>query len=334
MNSNSDRSGAGLSAASVPSAMPITTPHPTSGPAAVPSPAPIASKRVAAFPILDSAWRAALGCLHPTVIAWSILPLVVAGGALAMLGWLGWESAVDGVRALLERFDLLAAALKWLDSMGANRLRAMLAPIIVVALAVPLVVLVSLLLVSALMTPAVVDLVARQRYPALQRARGARWWQGLGWSLLCTLGAVLALLASLPLWLVPPLALVLPPLIWGWLTYRVFAFDVLADHASAPERRQLMHERRWPLLGMGVVCGYLGAAPALLWATGALTLILAPVMALLSVWLYTLVFAFAALWFAHYSLGALEGLRIDAAVRALRRAAPLIVPPTTPERPA
>jgi Etoposide-induced protein 2.4 (EI24) len=285
----------------------------------------MASKRVAAYPIFDSAWRAAWGCLHPTVIAWSILPLLVAGGALALLGWMGWEAAVAGVRALLERFDLLAAALKWLDSMGANGLRAMLAPIIVVALSVPLVVLVSLLLVSTLMTPAVVDLVARQRYPALQRARGARWWQSLGWSLLCTVGALLALVASLPLWLVPPLALVLPPLIWGWLTYRVFAFDVLADHASAPERRQLMHELRWPLLGMGVVCGYLGAAPALLWAMSAATLIFAPFVALLSVWLYTLVFAFAALWFAHYSLGALEGLRIDAAVRALRRAAP----PTT-----
>ncbi len=277
------------------------------------------SQRSIGHPIFDAAWRAAWGCLHPKVIAWSILPLLVAGGALAMLGWLGWEAAVDGVRALLERFDLLAAALKWLDSMGANGLRAMLAPIIVVALAVPLVVVVSLLLVSALMTPAVVDLVAERRYPKLARARGARWWQGLGWSLLCTLGALLALVASLPLWLVPPLALVLPPLIWGWLTYRVFAFDVLADHATAGERRVLMHQHRWPLLGIGVVCGYLGAAPTLLWAMGAATLIFAPFVALLSVWLYTLVFAFAALWFAHYSLGLLEALRIQGAVNALRR---------------
>ncbi len=313
--------------------------------AANPAAAPVAARRVIAHPIFDAAWRAALGCLHPTVIAWSILPLVVAGGALALLGWLGWESAVDGVRALLERFDLLAAALKWLDSMGANRLRAMLAPIIVVALAVPLVVVAALLLVSALMTPAVVDLVARRRYPNLARARGARWWQGLGWSLLCTVGALLALVASLPLWLVPPLAVVLPPLIWGWLTYRVFAFDVLADHATASERRQLMHERRWPLLGMGVVCGYLGAAPALLFAMGAATLIFAPFVALLSVWLYTLVFAFAALWFAHYSLGVLEAMRIQATVNALRRPAPAVPPiapiptapmnlPPTPERPA
>ncbi len=78
---------------------------------------------------------------------------------------------------------------------------------------------------------------------------------------------------SVPLWLVPPLVLILPPLIWGWLTYRVMSYDVLAEHASADERRKLMRDHRWPLLAIGVVCGYLGAAPSLLWAFGAATLI-------------------------------------------------------------
>ena len=101
----------------------------------------------------------------------------------------------------------------------------------------------------------------------------------------------------------------LPPLIWGWLTCRVLAFDVLAQHASAAERRLLMRNRRWPLLGIGILCGYVGAAPSLLWALNAATLIFAPVLAVLSVWLYTLVFAFAACWFAHYLLADLERLR-------------------------
>jgi hypothetical protein len=89
----------------------------------------------------------------------------------------------------------------------------------------------------------------------------------------------------------------------------VFAFDVLAAHASAEERRVLLRQRRWPLLAIGVVCGYLGAAPSLLWAASAATLIFAPLLVVASVWLYTLVFAFAACWFAHYLLGALAALR-------------------------
>ena len=89
----------------------------------------------------------------------------------------------------------------------------------------------------------------------------------------------------------------------------MFAFDALARHASADERRQLMREHRLPLLAMGVMSGYLGAAPALLWAVGAPALVLAPLLLVVSVWLYTLVFAFAAAWFTHYALAALQRLR-------------------------
>lgn len=256
--------------------------------------------------MIDSFWRALVHLLHPRVLVWSLFPLLVMGLVIVFAAWLGWEGAVDGVREGLQRFDLSNAALQWLDSVGANSLRAMLAPIVVVALTVPVVVVGTLLLVGWTMTPVIVRIVARRRFPALERHRGARWWQSVGWSLLCALAAMLALVASLPLWLIPPLALVLPPLIWGWLTYRVFAFDALAEHASAEERRLLMHRHRWPLLAMGVCCGLLGAAPALIWAVGAAALILAPFFLVASVWLYTLVFAFAALWFTHYALDRLD----------------------------
>ena len=52
--------------------------------------------------------------------------------------------------------------------------------------------------------------------------------------------ALAALVVTLPLWFIPPLVLVLPPLIWGWLTCRVMAFDVLALHADPTERRALL----------------------------------------------------------------------------------------------
>jgi hypothetical protein len=61
-----------------------------------------------------------------------------------------------------------------------------------------------------------------------------------------------------------------------------------------------------------VACGWLGAAPAVLWSLGAFTVILAPFMLLASVWLYTLVFAFSSLWFAHFLLPALQALRGEA----------------------
>jgi hypothetical protein len=276
--------------------------------------------------VFEAWWRALQSCLHPQVLLWSLLPLAVTGGLVAGLGWAFWEPAVASVRAWLEQWSLVTTLLQWLDAIGAPGLRTVLAPLIVVVIAVPLIVVAALLLVAWLMTPALASFVARRRFPDLERRGGASaWWQGLAWSLGCTAVAVFALVATLPLWLVPPLALLLPPLIWGWLAARVFSFDTLAAHATVGERRLLMHTARWPLLGIGVATGLLGSAPSLLWAAGALSFIFAPLLAVAAVWVYTLMFAFAALWFAHFTLARLARLRALAA-----REAPAPPPPPLP----
>jgi hypothetical protein len=271
--------------------------------------------------LLDSFWRAVIYCLHPKVIGLSLLPLVI-GVALALgLGWLYWEPAVSAVRESLEQWQLIDAALRWVESMVGGSFRSVIAPLVVVALAVPLIVVLSVLLVALTMTPAIVALVQERRFPKLERRHGAGVVASVLFSLGCTLVAGLALLLSLPLWLVPPLVLVLPPLIWGWLTYQVMSFDALAAHATAAERRSLVRSHRWPLLAIGIVTGYLGAAPTLIWAASAVTLIFAPFLIALSVWLYTLIFAFASLWFTHYVLAALARMRAETAAQAERDAA-------------
>jgi len=258
---------------------------------------------------VDAFWRAAAYCLHPKVIALSLLPLALVGGMAGVLGYFFWEPSVAAVRASLEDWTLLGTLFSWLDSIGGGGFRSVVAPLVIVALAVPAFVVASLVVVAWLMTPAMVRLVAARRFPQLERLRGASAWQSVAWSIGCTFAALAAIIVSIPLWFIPPLVFVVPPLIWGWLTYRVFAFDALALHASREERRTLMREHRWPLLGIGIVAGYLGAAPSLLWAVSAMALVFAPLLILVSIWLYTLVFAFSALWFAHYLLAALRDLR-------------------------
>jgi hypothetical protein len=259
--------------------------------------------------LLDSFWRAVMYCLHPRVIALSVLPLIIMVVISLGLGYFFWEDALFAVRSGLEGYELLNAMARWLEGVGFGNLRVVLAPALLLFLAIPVIVIVSLLFVALLMTPAMVALVAERRFPLLERKKGGSLMASLFWSLGSTSLAVLALVVSIPLWLIPPLILVLPPLIWGWLTYRVMSYDALVDHASAEERREIFRQHRASLLLIGVLSGYLGAAPSLIWASGAMFVAMAPILVPVAIWIYTLVFAFSSLWFAHYTLAALEQLR-------------------------
>jgi hypothetical protein len=261
--------------------------------------------------LIDSFWRAAMYCLYPRVIGLSFLPLVLIVALSWLLGYLYWDMAVTGVRAWLDVSSWLSLVWRWLEGIGLPNLKTVVAPLMVIFSVTPLVVVACLLAVSFLMTPSLTRLVADRRFAGLQRKRGGSLlfsvWRAFS-SLLLALGA---LLLTLPMWLVPPLALVLPALIWGWLTYRVMAFDVLAEFASADERHTLMARHRMSLLGMGVLTGLMGAAPSLVWASGALFAAAFVILVPVAIWIYTLVFAFSSLWFAHFALAALQALRAE-----------------------
>ena len=259
--------------------------------------------------LIDSFWRAAVYCLHPRVIALSFLPLIIMTVASLGLGYLYWNDAVDMLRTQLDSYQLVSSMSQWLEGLGLGNLRLVLAPALLLFLAIPVIVITSLLFVAVLMTPAMVSLVGERRFATLERRQGGSLAASVVWSLASTLLACIALVLSFPLWLVPPLVLVLPPLIWGWLTYRVMAYDALAEHASADERRQIFKEHRWSLLSIGVLSGYLGAVPSVIWASGAMFVAMAPILVPVALWIYTLVFAFSSLWFAHFALSALQQLR-------------------------
>jgi len=272
---------------------------------------------------IDSLWRAAAYCLHGRVILYSLLPLVLVVAVTVGAGWFFWEMAIDAVSAQLGSWHLVAAAHDWLSGVGLSGLKAVLPPLIVLLLATPVIVVLSLLAVATMMTPAMVRLVAARRFATLEARHGGSFFYSVVGGFGATLLALVAIVVSMPFWLIPPLVLLLPPLIWGWLTYRVMSYDVLADHATRDERREVIRRHRPFLFAIGVITGYLGAAPSLVWASGWMFVATAPVLIPVAIWIYTLVFAFSALWFAHYALSALQALRAEQA------AVPVQAPPLT-----
>lgn len=259
--------------------------------------------------LLDSFWRAMAYCLHRRVIAWSLFPLVLMAVLVWALGYFFWAPAVLKVQQLLDGVGWLHSLWLWLQGHGVGYASELVASVLVVLGSTPIVVVVSLLLVSLFMTPALTSWVAQRRFPELEKKHGGGTVASITWSGGSTLIALIALLVTLPLWFMPPLMLVLTPLIWGWLTYRVMAFDALAEHASKQERRSLFTRNRMALILIGVICGYLGAAPGIVWASGLVFIAAFWILVPIAIWIYALVFAFSSLWFAHYCLAALQQMR-------------------------
>lgn len=247
---------------------------------------------------------------HPRMLLLTLLPFLISGVLAVAMYYFFWGDAIALVKRLLDDSSLLQAAYHWMSAIGLTNANAFLAPLIVVGLSVPMLIVLSLLCVSLLAMPQALRFVSDRRFAALDKRGQSALVQSAASSFAWTAIAVLVLVLSIPLWLIPPLVMVIPPLIWGWLTYKVMSFDALAEHATAEERRNVIDNHKTVLLTMGVLTGFIGAAPSLLWAAGSITVVvLFPLISVISLWLYTLGFVFTALWFVHYCLAALADHR-------------------------
>jgi len=271
------------------------------------------SNQPAMYLFFDSFWRAVAYCARPRLMLLSLVPLAVASAATLTLAYFFWESGIAAMQAWLTRQALLDQVLRWMNTWGGGGLHMVVAPLLVVICTLPLIITTTLLLVTWLMTPVIVSLVAQRRFGALERLHGGSWWKSLVWGSTSALIALMCLVVTSPLWLVPPLVMLLPPAIWGWLTYRVMVYDVLAQHASHDERVAIVRGNRGSLLLMGTIAGFMGTAPTLVLGTGISAVIMFPLLAPAGIWIFTLVFAFTALWFAHFCLAALQILRAQRA---------------------
>lgn len=258
--------------------------------------------------MLDALWRALADCLRGKVIAWSFFPLLLVAGLATLFGVWWWDAAVSTVQLWLERAPWLQWLWSWMAT-ASTAVSSVAAAVVVLLLVSPVIIIVALAVVAVVMTPHMVALVAQRRFAHLARKRGAGWWRSAAWALGSSAMALVLLLLSMPLWLVPPLVLVLPPLIGGWLTYRVMTFDALAEHASQAERQAIFETHRYRLLLMGVICGLVSAAPGVVWMSGVVFAAAFWILIPLALWMYALVLAWSSLWFAHYGLAALSVLR-------------------------
>ncbi|MCC8405417.1 EI24 domain-containing protein [Paraburkholderia sp. MMS20-SJTN17] len=262
--------------------------------------------------LLRSFGRALASALHPRMLWLTFKPFIVATVGWGVLLWFFWQTLTGATRTWLDDWSFTATLYHLFDRLGFSALHAVIAPFIVIALAIPLIVVTVLLLIAMLSMPAVIRFLATRQFAELEMRRGGTWYGSLGQALWATLLCLVLLIVTLPLWLVPPFFALIPPLLWGWLTYRVMTYDALALHATRDERRELVRRHRLPLLAIGIVSGLLGSVPTLLWASSVWLIVLFPVITTVTIWIYALILVFSALWFGYYCLRALQRMRAEA----------------------
>jgi hypothetical protein len=262
--------------------------------------------------VLNAYGRALMAQLHGKMLLLSILPFILSVAVWAVLLWLGFQPLVDTLQTLFVDYDAFKLSNGWLATFGLGALKMVIVPLCAMLLLLPLMVLTALIFIGLVAMPAIVRHVGSRHYPELQMKRGGSLLGSVGIALGSFCLFIGLWLMSLPLYLFPPLALAAQVALWGWLTSRVMAYDALADYASLEERQELMKQHRMPLLAIGVASGLAGALPGIVWVGGAvLSVVLFPVLAAISIWLYVMIFIFTGLWFQFYCLHALQLMRLN-----------------------
>ena len=239
----------------------------------------------------------------------SLLPSILALGLWAVVLYYSLQPLIDFLQQLFIENNGFQLAGNVLNFLGLIALKAVIVPLIAMWLLLPFMLLTALLFVAFIAMPLINRHVSRRYFPDLEKLKGGGWLSSVWFALLCLLIFILLWLISLPLTLFMHLGLVIQPLLLGWITYRIMAYDALANHASVLERQQILEQHRWQLWSVGIITGLLGALPGMMWMGGVLSVVFLPLLAAVAIWLYVLVFMFSGLWFQLFCLDALQQLR-------------------------
>ncbi len=259
--------------------------------------------------VLKSYGRAMLMQFNIRMVLLSFLPSLLALGLWALVLYHCLQPLIDFLQANFvssSGFQLVGNVLTFF---GLIALKAFIVPLVAMWLLLPLMLFSALIFVACIAMPAINSTISRRYFPLLEKKAGAGWWKSLGFALLNLIIFILVWSCSLPVSMLINAGVIVQPILIGWITYRVIAFDALAAHADSAERKVIMSKHRWQLWAVGIITGLISTLPGLVWLGGVLWIVVLPLFAAFAIWLYVLVFMFSGIWFQLYCLETLQQLR-------------------------
>jgi len=238
--------------------------------------------------------RALVSQCHPAMLFAVLMPFLIALLGAILLLWLFWTPLTDWLRVEAAQWEVVNQVDAWLVGIGLFSLKLYLIPVVAAAVLLPVSGILGLVIAAVFVMPMVLRHVGRREYAAVTRqgrnATAVSVWNALWVSVAFAAGWLL----TLPLWLVPPMAVLLSVFWWAFAFSRMLRVDAIAEHASPDERRLILARHNGPFWIIGLVCSLLNLLP--------------PAWVVLPV--------YSSLVYAHYGLDALERLRQERVIEA------------------
>ena len=201
--------------------------------------------------------RAMGSLVHPVILLILLIPMVVAVAAWMAVAWAYWDAWTSAIQALVVDHKAYSWTARWDLTEAAG----VLAVIVIVILLTPAIIITALLIAAVFAMPVLVSHVARRNYPQLERRRGGTVL-GSAWNAFVAIGLFLVLwVVTIPLWLLGPIAVLLPLLLSAYLNQRLFRYDALSEHASREEMQRIFAQARGKLFLLGLITGVLYFIP-------------------------------------------------------------------------
>jgi uncharacterized protein involved in cysteine biosynthesis len=207
-----------------------------------------------------TAYLRALKSLARPAVLWHLLwPTLAAIALWGGIAWLTWDDVGAAVTNLFQEVSWLRwIAERWEASALAT---AFFVKALLLLLLLPLIYGTAMFIVAAFTLPLMLERIAAADYAELDKRRGGTFLGSLWNALVAVLGFVLAWLVTLPLWLIPGVAVVLPVLLSAYANQRAYRYDALALHADAEELRTVVEREKGRLYLVGIVAGLLAYVP-------------------------------------------------------------------------
>src|SRR5258706_13433884 len=204
---------------------------------------------------MDAVTKALIGAakspMLPIILLILLVPMLIALASWIGLGWAYWGTWTSAIQETV----VSHATFTWVADWDLARLASWMATAVVLAMLAPVIILTALLIATVFAMPALVRHVSRSDYPNLELRHGGTVIGSI-WNALAAIFLFAVLwIVTLPLWLLGPLAVLLPFLLSAYLNQRLFRYDALSDHADATEMRQIFEFARGRLFLLGLVNG-------------------------------------------------------------------------------